>query len=169
MAIDRAISFVRNVVLLNSNDILSAERIESWILLLIFFIFWQIFKVCLAMRGHVQQTTNVSQYDRNGGGFSGSHTGGGAADAAMTRWLQSAGLQHLASPSIDPRHFPNSIPQVIAHSNLHTLLYSYQLWRSLSIYFEVISYIFSFLRPLCVKLRSFCLVQSKRGRSLHLV
>ena len=68
------------------------------------------------MGGQVQQPSNASQYERNGGNFPGSYTGGDAADAAMSRWLQSAGLQHLASPSVDPRHFPNLIPQVSSHS-----------------------------------------------------
>ena len=43
-------------------------------------------------------------------------TGGDAGDAVMARWLQSAGLQHLASPlastSIDHRLLPNLLMQV---------------------------------------------------------
>lgn len=43
--------------------------------------------------------------------------GGDASDAVMARWLQSAGLQHLASPvastSVDQRLLPNLLMQVI--------------------------------------------------------
>lgn len=40
--------------------------------------------------------------------------GGDAGDAVMARWLQSAGLQHLASPmaSSDNRLLPNLLMQV---------------------------------------------------------
>lgn len=42
-----------------------------------------------------------------------------AGDAVMARWLQSAGLQHLASPvaspSIDQRHLPNLLMQVLTY------------------------------------------------------
>jgi len=42
--------------------------------------------------------------------------GGDAGDAVMARWLQSAGLQHLASPlastAIDHRLLPNLLMQV---------------------------------------------------------
>lgn len=38
-----------------------------------------------------------------------------AGDAVMARWLQSAGLQHLASPSsgVDQRFLPNLLMQVL--------------------------------------------------------
>ena len=38
-----------------------------------------------------------------------------AGDAVMARWLQSAGLQHLASPTggNDQRHLPNLLMQVL--------------------------------------------------------
>lgn len=42
--------------------------------------------------------------------------GGDGADAVTARWLQSAGLQHLASPSastgVDQRLLPNILMQV---------------------------------------------------------
>lgn len=42
---------------------------------------------------------------------------GDAGDAVMARWLQSAGLQHLASPlastGIDNRMLPNLLMQVL--------------------------------------------------------
>lgn len=37
---------------------------------------------------------------------------GDAGDAVMARWLQSAGLQHLASTGVDHRMLPNLIMQV---------------------------------------------------------
>nr|AMS24241.1 kinesin 13a protein [Marsilea vestita] len=67
------------------------------------------------MGGQVQQPSNAPpHYDHHGGMYPGSHTGD-AADAAMARWLQSAGLQHLASPTasstVDPRMLPNLLMQ----------------------------------------------------------
>ncbi|KAK8498331.1 hypothetical protein V6N12_073501 [Hibiscus sabdariffa] len=56
-------------------------------------------------------------YDHTGGGGGGSlHNGGpSGGDAVMARWLQSAGLQHLASPlassGIDQRLLPNLLMQ----------------------------------------------------------
>lgn len=42
-----------------------------------------------------------------------------AGDAVMARWLQSAGLQHLASPlassGVDQRLLPNLLMQVLLH------------------------------------------------------
>lgn len=58
-------------------------------------------------------------YDHPGGGGGSLHNGGpgnDAGDAVMARWLQSAGLQHLASPlasnGIDQRLLPNFLMQV---------------------------------------------------------
>ena len=69
----------------------------------------------LAMGGRVQQSSCPSHHDHHGGTFSDSHTGD-STDAAMSRWLQSAGLQHLASPttshSINPCDLTNLGPQV---------------------------------------------------------
>lgn len=49
-----------------------------------------------------------------------------AGDAVMARWLQSAGLQHLASPvastGIDQRHLPNLLMQVLTYPNLHAFV-----------------------------------------------
>lgn len=57
-------------------------------------------------------------YDHPGGGTL--HNAGPASDAGdavMARWLQSAGLQHLASPlastGIDHRLLPNLLMQVL--------------------------------------------------------
>lgn len=51
-----------------------------------------------------------------GGAFHGSAPVSDAGDAVMARWLQSAGLQHLASPvaapGIDQRLLPNLLMQV---------------------------------------------------------
>lgn len=50
-----------------------------------------------------------------GGSLNNSGPSGDAGDAVMARWLQSAGLQHLASPlasnGIDHRHLPNLLMQ----------------------------------------------------------
>ena len=60
-------------------------------------------------------------YDHPGGGRSLQNAGPGndAGDAVMARWLQSAGLQHLASPlasnGIDHHLLPNLLMQVISH------------------------------------------------------
>lgn len=62
----------------------------------------------------------TSLYDQPADG--GSHHNAGpasdAGDAVMARWLQSAGLQHLASPvannGIDQRLLPNILMQVCA-------------------------------------------------------
>ena len=45
-----------------------------------------------------------------------------AGDAVMARWLQSAGLQHLASPTggNDQRHLPSLLMQVLCFP-LHSL------------------------------------------------
>ena len=51
--------------------------------------------------------------------------GGDAGDAVMARWLQSAGLQHLASPlastAIDHRLLPNLLMQVSHYRNINVL------------------------------------------------
>lgn len=73
------------------------------------------------MGGQMQQNNaaaTTALYDHAGGGSL--HNAGpanDAGDAVMARWLQSAGLQHLASPlastSIDHRLLPNLLMQVI--------------------------------------------------------
>lgn len=55
----------------------------------------------------------TSLYENPGPGVS----GGDAGDAVKARWLQSAGLQHLASPmssnAVDHRLLPNLLMQVL--------------------------------------------------------
>ncbi|TYH53155.1 hypothetical protein ES332_D09G078900v1 [Gossypium tomentosum] len=74
------------------------------------------------MGGQMQQSNAAAAalYDHAGGGGGGSlhnagPAGGDAGDAVMARWLQSAGLQHLASPlassGIDQRLLPNLLMQ----------------------------------------------------------
>ncbi|KAJ8620571.1 hypothetical protein MRB53_029100 [Persea americana] len=66
------------------------------------------------MGGQMQQSNAAAAaalYDHHGAG----PTGSDAGDAVMARWLQSAGLQHLASPlastGIDHRMLPNLLMQ----------------------------------------------------------
>ena len=74
------------------------------------------------MGGQLQQTNAAAAaaaatalYDHTGAGGSLGLTND-AGDAVMARWLQSAGLQHLASPlastGIDHRLLPNILVQV---------------------------------------------------------
>ncbi|TYI08971.1 hypothetical protein ES332_A09G038400v1 [Gossypium tomentosum] len=63
-------------------------------------------------------------YDHTGGGGSFNNAGpagGDAGDAVMARWLQSAGLQHLAFPltstGIDQRLLPNLLMQISTREN----------------------------------------------------
>ncbi|KAB2012187.1 hypothetical protein ES319_D09G072300v1 [Gossypium barbadense] len=74
------------------------------------------------MGGQMQQSNAAAAalYDHAGGGGGGSlhnagPASGDAGDAVMARWLQSAGLQHLASPlassGIDQRLLPNLLMQ----------------------------------------------------------
>ncbi|KAG8483256.1 hypothetical protein CXB51_022264 [Gossypium anomalum] len=76
------------------------------------------------MGGQMQQSNAAAAalYDHAGGGGGGSlhnagPAGGDAGDAVMARWLQSAGLQHLASPlassGIDQRLLPNLLMQIM--------------------------------------------------------
>lgn len=76
------------------------------------------------MGGQMQQSnaaaTALYDHPAAGGGGSLNNSGGpsgDAGDAVMARWLQSAGLQHLASPlastGIDHRHLPNLLMQVL--------------------------------------------------------
>lgn len=73
------------------------------------------------MGGQMQQRNNAasSLYDPpadGGGSQNNAGPANDAGDAVMARWLQSAGLQHLASPvastAIDQRHLPNLLMQV---------------------------------------------------------
>lgn len=66
------------------------------------------------MGGQMQQSNAAATalYDHPGNGA----PSGDAGDAVMARWLQSAGLQHLASPmastGVDHRLLPNLLMQV---------------------------------------------------------
>lgn len=71
------------------------------------------------MGGQMQQSNAAATalYDHAGAG-SLHYAAGPATDAVMARWLQSAGLQHLASPlastAIDQRLLPNLLMQVFS-------------------------------------------------------
>ncbi|CAL5393260.1 unnamed protein product [Camellia sinensis] len=75
------------------------------------------------MGGQMQQSNAAAAalYDHPGGGGSLHNAGPGsdAGDAVMARWLQSAGLQHLASPlastGIDHRLLPNLLMQIVSN------------------------------------------------------
>ncbi|GAB4843609.1 Kinesin-like protein KIN-13A [Ancistrocladus abbreviatus] len=65
------------------------------------------------MGGQMQQSNAAATalYDHPGGGFLyNGGLAGDAGDAVMARWLQSAGLQHLASPTTS-NNFPNLFMQ----------------------------------------------------------
>lgn len=71
------------------------------------------------MGGQMQQSSAAATalYDDAGSGsLQNASPAGDAGDAVMARWLQSAGLQHLASPmassGIDNRLLPNLLMQV---------------------------------------------------------
>lgn len=80
----------------------------------------------------MQQSSNAPHYDHHMSSFSGPHSGE-VADAAMARWLQSAGLQHLASPtaspSMDPRLLPNLLMQDYARHGVQSLEDRQKLFR----------------------------------------
>lgn len=92
------------------------------------------------MGGQMQQSNAAAAtalYDNAGGGpLHNTGPASDAGDAVMARWLQSAGLQHLASPlaatGIDQRLLPNLLMQVMfwVLSNdfcLHYLLFCFGL------------------------------------------
>lgn len=62
------------------------------------------------MGGQTQQSNVAATalYDHPGN----ASPAGDAGDAVMARWLQSAGLQHLASSGVDHRLLPNLLMQV---------------------------------------------------------
>lgn len=79
------------------------------------------------MGGHTQQSNPAATavYDHPGN----AGPTGDAGDAVMARWLQSAGLQHLASPlastGVDQRLLPNLLMQVnLNFDNVYILLES---------------------------------------------
>lgn len=78
-------------------------------------------------------------YDHPGGGGGSLHNGGpgnDAGDAVMARWLQSAGLQHLASPlasnGIDQRLLPNLIMQGYGAQSAEEKQRLFKLMRNLN-------------------------------------
>lgn len=85
-------------------------------------------------------------YDNAGPGVS----GGDAGDAVMARWLQSAGLQHLASPmasnAVDHRLLPNLLMQVKSRSLYRTSFLqsetNYFICLSVNIYYVFPSFLF---------------------------
>ncbi|KAH7288801.1 hypothetical protein KP509_31G043800 [Ceratopteris richardii] len=84
------------------------------------------------MGGQVQQPSNAPHYDHSMSSYPGLQAGD-VSDAAMARWLQSAGLQHLASPtaspSLDPRHFPTLLMQDYARHGLQNFEDRQKLFR----------------------------------------
>ncbi|KAK4256614.1 hypothetical protein QN277_006317 [Acacia crassicarpa] len=91
------------------------------------------------MGGQVQQSNAAATalYDHAGGGPL--HNAGPAADAGdavMARWLQSAGLQHLASPlastSIDHRLLPNLLMQGYGAQSAEEKQRLFKLMRNLN-------------------------------------
>lgn len=63
------------------------------------------------MGGQMQQSNAAAAaalYDRPG-------ATGDAGDAVMARWLQSAGLQHLASPLASNNNMPNAALMQVCH------------------------------------------------------
>lgn len=89
----------------------------------------------------MQQQRNASAtslYDQSADG--GSHHNAGstsdAGDAVMARWLQSAGLQHLASPvasnGIDQRHLPNLLMQGYGAQSAEEKQRLFKLMRNLN-------------------------------------
>ncbi|TYI64269.1 hypothetical protein E1A91_D09G076600v1 [Gossypium mustelinum] len=95
------------------------------------------------MGGQMQQSNAASAaiYDHAGGGGGGSlhnagPAGGDAGDAVMARWLQSAGLQHLASPlassGIDQRLLPNLLMQGYGAQSAEEKQRLFKLMRNLN-------------------------------------
>eukprot|EP01018_Ginkgo_biloba_P020497 Gb_02027 [translate_table: standard] len=84
------------------------------------------------MGGHMQQT-NAALYDQVGSlGYSND-----AGDATMSRWLQSAGLQHLASPlastGLDHRLLPNLLMQGYGAQSLEDKQKLFKMIRSMNL------------------------------------
>ncbi|KAK8681019.1 hypothetical protein V6N13_053426 [Hibiscus sabdariffa] len=95
------------------------------------------------MGGQMQQSNAAATalYDHTGGGGSGSlhngaPAGGDAGDAVMARWLQCAGLQHLASPlastGIDQRLLPNILMQGYGAQSAEEKQRLFKLMRNLN-------------------------------------
>ncbi|XWS08597.1 hypothetical protein CRYUN_Cryun40dG0015500 [Craigia yunnanensis] len=92
------------------------------------------------MGGQMQQSNAAATalYDHAGGGGSLQNAGapGDAGDAVMARWLQSAGLQHLASPlastGIDQRLLPNLLMQGYGAQSAEEKQRLFKLMRNLN-------------------------------------
>ncbi|XP_073276052.1 kinesin-like protein KIN-13A [Primulina huaijiensis] len=78
-------------------------------------------------------------YETNGPGVS----SGDAGDAVMSRWLQSAGLQHLASPmasnAVDHRLLPNLLMQGYGPQSMEEKQRLFKLMRNLNFNGETVS------------------------------
>ncbi|KAH7513369.1 hypothetical protein FEM48_Zijuj12G0192800 [Ziziphus jujuba var. spinosa] len=94
------------------------------------------------MGGQMQQSNAAAAtalYDHTGGGGGSLHNAGPASDAGdavMARWLQSAGLQHLASPlastGIDNRLLPNLLMQGYGAQSAEEKQRLFKLMRNLN-------------------------------------
>ncbi|XP_021904884.1 kinesin-like protein KIN-13A [Carica papaya] len=92
------------------------------------------------MGGQMQQSNAAAAttlYDHPGGGsLHNAGPGGDAGDAVMARWLQSAGLQHLASPlastGIDHRLLPNLLMQGYGAQSAEEKQRLFKLMRNLN-------------------------------------
>ncbi|KAF7837814.1 kinesin-like protein KIN-13A [Senna tora] len=91
------------------------------------------------MGGQLQQSNAAATalYDNAGGGsLHNAEPGSDAGDAVMARWLQSAGLQHLASPlassGIDHRLLPNLLMQGYGSQSAEEKQRLFKLMRSLN-------------------------------------
>ncbi|PIM97600.1 Kinesin-like protein [Handroanthus impetiginosus] len=93
--------------------------------------------------GHQMQQSSAAAatalYENAGPGVS----GGDAGDAVMARWLQSAGLQHLASPvvsnAVDNRLLPNLLMQGYGPQSAEEKQRLFKLMRNLNFNGETIS------------------------------
>ncbi|KAJ7561762.1 hypothetical protein O6H91_03G040300 [Diphasiastrum complanatum] len=88
------------------------------------------------MAGQVQQSSSVApqHHHHHGGGGPHHHPGSaGTGDAVMARWLQSAGLQHLAAPlaaaALDHRLLPSLLMQDYARYGVQSLEDKQKLFR----------------------------------------
>ncbi|XP_051127853.1 kinesin-like protein KIN-13A [Andrographis paniculata] len=92
--------------------------------------------------GQMQQSSAAAAtalYENAGPGVS----GGDAGDAVMARWLQSAGLQHLASPmasnAVDNRMLPNLLMQGYGPQSAEEKQRLFKLMRNLNFNGEAVS------------------------------
>ncbi|TMX02999.1 hypothetical protein EJD97_018816 [Solanum chilense] len=83
------------------------------------------------MGGQTQQsnTTATALYDHSGN----AGPAGDAGDAVMARWLQSAGLQHLASTGVDQRLLPNLLMQGYGAQSMEEKQRLFKLMRNLNL------------------------------------